>query len=48
MAQIRLYYLDLSEADTATTLGISVGSVKTHAHRGIRTLAAGLEVDDEP
>lgn len=37
------YYLDLSEADIATTLGISVGSVKTHAHRGLATLAAVLE-----
>jgi len=33
------YYLDLSEADIAATLGISTGSVKTHAHRGLATLA---------
>jgi RNA polymerase sigma-70 factor (sigma-E family) len=38
------YYLDLSEAEIATTLGISTGSVKTHAHRGLATLAARLEV----
>jgi RNA polymerase sigma-70 factor (sigma-E family) len=37
------YYLDLSEADIATTLGISPGSVKTHAHRGLATLAQRLE-----
>jgi RNA polymerase sigma-70 factor (sigma-E family) len=37
------YYLDLSEADIATTLGISSGSVKTHAHRGLATLAERLE-----
>lgn len=34
------YYLDLPEAEIATTLGISTGSVKTHAHRGLSALAA--------
>jgi RNA polymerase sigma-70 factor (sigma-E family) len=37
------YYLDLSEAEIAATLGISPGSVKTHAHRGLATLAQQLE-----
>jgi RNA polymerase sigma-70 factor (sigma-E family) len=37
------YYLDLSEAEIALTLGISTGSVKTHAHRGLATLEAHLE-----
>lgn len=37
------YYLDLSEADIAATLGISPGAVKTHAHRGLATLTDGLE-----
>jgi len=37
------YYLDLSEAEIAATLGISAGSVKTHAHRGLATLAEQLE-----
>jgi RNA polymerase sigma-70 factor (sigma-E family) len=37
------YYLDLSEAEIATTLGISSGSVKTHAHRGLAALAERLE-----
>ena len=37
------YYLDLSEAEIAATLGISTGSVKTHAHRGLATLAEQLE-----
>jgi RNA polymerase sigma-70 factor (sigma-E family) len=37
------YYLDLSEAEIAATLGISAGSVKTHAHRGLATLADRLE-----
>ena len=36
------YYLDLSEAEIAEALGISAGSVKTHAHRGMATLAATL------
>jgi RNA polymerase sigma-70 factor (sigma-E family) len=37
------YYLGLSEAEIAATLGISAGSVKTHTHRGLLTLAARLE-----
>jgi RNA polymerase sigma-70 factor (sigma-E family) len=36
------YYLDLSEADIAATLGISAGSVKTHVHRGMATLTERL------
>jgi RNA polymerase sigma-70 factor (sigma-E family) len=38
------YYLDLSEAEIAAVLGISAGSVKTHAHRGLAALSARLEV----
>src|SRR4051794_29114012 len=34
------YYGDLSEADVAALLGISVGSVKTHVHRGLAALRA--------
>jgi RNA polymerase sigma-70 factor (sigma-E family) len=37
------YYLDLSEADIAATLGISTGSVKTHTHRGMAALEKALE-----
>jgi RNA polymerase sigma-70 factor (sigma-E family) len=37
------YYLDLSEAEIAATLGISAGSVKTHVHRGLSRLAERLE-----
>ena len=37
------YYLDLSEAAIAETLGISAGSVKTHAHRGMAALERALE-----
>jgi RNA polymerase sigma-70 factor (sigma-E family) len=36
------FYLDLSEAETASTLGISPGSVKTHVHRGLAALAIRL------
>lgn len=37
------YYLDLSEAEIAATLGISTGSVKSHSHRGMAALASKLE-----
>jgi RNA polymerase sigma-70 factor (sigma-E family) len=37
------YYLELSEAETAQLLGLSVGSVKRHAHRARETLSARLE-----
>ncbi|MCI2240100.1 SigE family RNA polymerase sigma factor [Kineococcus sp. TRM81007] len=36
------YSADLSEQDIAETLGISRGAVKTHAHRGLAALRAGL------
>jgi RNA polymerase sigma-70 factor (ECF subfamily) len=40
---IALRYLsDLSEAETAEALGIGVGSVKTHTHRGLAALRANL------
>ena len=38
------YYLDLSEAEIADTLGIARGTVKAHASRGLATLATALEV----
>ncbi len=37
------YYLDLSEAEIADTLGIARGSVKSHAHRGLAKLSNLLE-----
>ena len=37
------YYLDLSEADIASTLGISRGAVKTHASRGVAALRSRME-----
>jgi RNA polymerase sigma-70 factor (sigma-E family) len=37
------YYLDLSEAEIAETLGISRGSVKTHASRGVAALRTSME-----
>jgi RNA polymerase sigma-70 factor (sigma-E family) len=38
------YYLELSVAETAELLEITVGSVKRHAHRAIETLGDRLEV----
>lgn len=37
------YYLDLSEAQIAETLGISRGAVKSHAARGMTALRSVLE-----
>ena len=37
------YYLDLSEAEIADSLGISTGSVKSHAHRGLAALRDRME-----
>ena len=37
------YYLDLSEAQIAETLGISTGAVKSHASRGVAALARLME-----
>lgn len=41
------YYLDLSEAQVAETLGIARGSVKSHTHRGLAKLAKLLEERDQ-
>jgi len=37
------FYLDLYESEIAETLGISPGSVKTHTHRALQTLAERVE-----
>ena len=39
------YYLDQSEAEIAEVLGVSKGSVKVHASRGLTALAQRLEAD---
>ena len=41
------YYADLSESDIAAALGISPGSVKTHAHRGMAAMRTALSGDLE-
>ena len=42
------YYEDLSEADIAAQLGLSVGTVKSHASRALATLRAHLGDDHAP
>jgi RNA polymerase sigma-70 factor (sigma-E family) len=37
------YYVELAETEIASTLGISNGSVKSHASRGLAALAKQLE-----
>lgn len=41
------YYDDLSERQTAEVLGITPGSVKTHASRGLAALRDALGADDK-
>jgi len=41
------YYLDLPEADIASTLGISRGAVKTHASRGAAALRRTLTTEED-
>lgn len=38
------YYLELSEAETAALLEISVGSVKKHTHRAVQAVRSRMEV----
>lgn len=42
-ALVLRYYLDLTEAQTAQALGISIGSVKSYCSRGLDRLATLLE-----
>jgi RNA polymerase sigma-70 factor (sigma-E family) len=42
-AVVLRYYADLSEAQTAKVMGVSRGSVKTHASRGVAALRPYLE-----
>jgi RNA polymerase sigma factor (sigma-70 family) len=42
------YLADMSEADVADELGISVGTVKTHASRGVEALRHHLASDKQP
>jgi RNA polymerase sigma-70 factor (sigma-E family) len=39
------YYEDMSEAEIANTLGLSLGSVKSHASRGLASLRLRLSAD---
>ena len=41
------HYLDLSEKDTAATLGISIGSVKSYTSKGLAGLRPLLAVTEE-
>lgn len=40
------YYEDMSEAEIAASLGISTGTVKSHAHHAMRSLERLLTADD--
>lgn len=42
------YYEDLTEAQTADALGISVGTVKSQTHAALRTLRATARSEVTP
>jgi RNA polymerase sigma-70 factor, ECF subfamily len=42
------YYLDLSITETAETLGISSGTVKSRVHHAMRGLRAAIDADARP
>ncbi|MFI6292327.1 sigma-70 family RNA polymerase sigma factor [Nonomuraea sp. NPDC050790] len=44
-ALVLRYWLDLSEREIAAAMGVSPGSVKTHASRGLAALGRALEED---
>jgi RNA polymerase sigma-70 factor (sigma-E family) len=44
-ALVLKYYADLSEAQIATTMGISQGAVKSHTARGMASLRTVLEME---
>ena len=42
------YYLDLSIAEIADTLGVSEGTVKSRVHHAMRGLRAAIDADARP
>lgn len=42
------YLVDLPEADVGAEFGISIGSVKTHAHRALAALRTVMRADPDP
>ncbi len=45
-ALVLRYWLDLSEREIADAMGVSPGSVKTHASRGLAALGRALKEED--
>ncbi|RAY17153.1 SigE family RNA polymerase sigma factor [Actinomadura craniellae] len=41
------YWADLTEAETAKLMGVSVGTVKSQAHRALKALREQLSLDDQ-
>ncbi len=45
-AVVLRYLADLPEAEVASAMGVSAGSVKTHLHRGLARLQSTLHLDE--
>jgi RNA polymerase sigma factor (sigma-70 family) len=45
-ALVLRYWLELSEREIADAMGVSPGSVKTHASRGLAALGRALKEED--
>jgi RNA polymerase sigma-70 factor (ECF subfamily) len=45
---VLIYYLDLSLADAASTMGVPIGTLKSRLNRSLKALRASLEADARP
>ena len=46
-ALVLKFYMNLSESETATAMGVSAGTVKTHVHRGLAALQSAFGSEED-